>query len=138
MVAVKSHGTELTIVMYLFYVLIYDEVDAKFSIKLRIKLRYRENMLVRSQLETSQTKSGSPSQDLMAVLIVDALFWVVEPCHYKAKSDTRNKVCGSNLLNPKRSDLLIVISDREPSTTCRHRRRLSLLRPRPRNKVRHD
>jgi hypothetical protein len=50
MVAIKSHGTELTIVMYLFYVLIYDEVDAKFSIKLRIKLRYRENMLVRSQL----------------------------------------------------------------------------------------
>jgi hypothetical protein len=50
MVAVKSHGSELTIMMYLFYVLIYDEVDAKFSIKLRIKLRYRENMLVRSQL----------------------------------------------------------------------------------------
>jgi hypothetical protein len=95
MVAVKSHGTELTIVMYLLYVLIYDEVNAKFSIKLRIKLRYKENMLVRSQLETGQTKSGSPSQDLMAALIVDALFfWVVEPCHYKAKSNTRNKVCG--------------------------------------------
>jgi hypothetical protein len=37
MAVVKSHSTQLTIVTYLLYVLIYDEVGAKFSIKLKIK-----------------------------------------------------------------------------------------------------
>jgi hypothetical protein len=37
MVVIKSRSTLLTIVIYLLYVLIYDEVSAKFNIKLRIK-----------------------------------------------------------------------------------------------------
>jgi hypothetical protein len=54
---------------YLLYALIYDEVCVEFSIKLRIKLRFRGENVSYISTGLDQVRVSAPSLDSMAALI---------------------------------------------------------------------